>query len=190
MKVELRPLSADDSDRLLAWRNHPEVARYMLVDRPIEPDEHRRWFAGILTDARRRDWIIESDRNPVGLMSLTGIDDVNRRCSWGFYVADPAQRGSGIGASAWFQALCVAFDELGIDKVCSEVLSTNAPVVGLHESFGFRREAYLREHVRRTEGPVDIVGLGLLRREWELCRQEIGRRLKARGLLPDDGMAP
>lgn len=184
MTVSLRPVVESDADRLFVWRNLPEVSRYMLVDRPIEPDEHRRWFGGILVDQTRRDWVIESEGSPVGLMSLTDIDVDNRRCSWGFYLASPQERGRGLGASAWFQALCVAFDELGIDKVCSEVLSTNTSVVALHESFGFRREAYLREHVRHADGPIDVISLALLRREWALCRGSIEARLRERGLLP------
>ena len=35
MTVRLRYLTADDSDRLLAWRNLPEVARWMYSDHEI-----------------------------------------------------------------------------------------------------------------------------------------------------------
>ena len=189
MKVNLRPVVEGDAQRVLAWRNLPGVSRYMLSDRPIEPDEHLQWFTRILDDPRRRDWIIESDRSPVGLMSLTDIDEDNRRCSWGFYLASPTERGKGIGSSAWYQALCVAFDERGMEKVCSEVLSTNIAVVGLHESFGFRREAYLREHVRHGTERIDVVGLALLRREWELCRPGIELRLQQKRLLRAEGDA-
>lgn len=184
MRVRLRPVAEDDSDRLLAWRNSPEVSRYMLTDRRIEPDEHRRWFAESRVDPSRRDWIIESDDRPVGLVYLTDIDHDNRRCSWGFYLAYTADRGRGIGSSAWYLALRSAFDDLGIEKVCAEVLVSNGHVVALHESFGFRRESYLREHIHRSDGTVDVVGLALLRREWEMIRPGIERRLAEKRQLP------
>ena len=44
--VELRPLNSGDKDRMLAWRNSPEVSAYMYTDHLIAPEEHERWFAG------------------------------------------------------------------------------------------------------------------------------------------------
>ena len=48
--VTLRRLRPDDRDRLLAWRNAPEVAAYMYSDHEITAEEHARWFAGIAGD--------------------------------------------------------------------------------------------------------------------------------------------
>ena len=36
----------------------------------------------------------------------------------------------------------------------------------MHEKFGFRREAYYREHCFKNEKPIDVVGLGMLKIEW------------------------
>ena len=60
-QVALRALRPDDKDRLLAWRNSPEVAAYMYTDHQISPEEHARWFAGIEGDPRRAYWVIEMD---------------------------------------------------------------------------------------------------------------------------------
>ena len=77
--VELRPVEESDSERLFTWRNLPEVRQYMFNDGTIRLDGHLRWLAKILVDPTRRDWIIEHDEVPVGLISLTDIDDDNRR---------------------------------------------------------------------------------------------------------------
>ena len=37
--VAMRPLAAGDRDRLLAWRNLPEIARWMYSDHAISPEE-------------------------------------------------------------------------------------------------------------------------------------------------------
>ena len=39
-RVELRPLMPGDKDRLLVWRNSPEVAAYMYTDHRITAAEH------------------------------------------------------------------------------------------------------------------------------------------------------
>jgi UDP-4-amino-4,6-dideoxy-N-acetyl-beta-L-altrosamine N-acetyltransferase len=75
--VELRPIATGDAERLFEWRNLPEVRRYMFTDRPIPREEHDRWFKSVLVDASRRDWIIQADGVPAGLISLTSIDEHN-----------------------------------------------------------------------------------------------------------------
>ena len=42
--VVLRPLAVTDRDRLLTWRNFPEIARWMYSDHAISAEEHARWF--------------------------------------------------------------------------------------------------------------------------------------------------
>lgn len=185
--VELRPVEESDSERLFTWRNLPEVRQFMFNDGEIQRDGHCRWLMKILVDPTRRDWIIEHDELPVGLISLTDIDDANRRCSWGFYVASATLRGQGVGSAAWYQVLQVAFEDLNLEKVCSEVLSTNQSVVALHEKFGFRREAYLRSQVQRPGGRVDVVGLAMLRREWQLSRPGLEEHLLRNEVLRFDG---
>lgn len=80
--------------------------------------------------------------------------------------------------------------EEGPSSTRSRVLVPNIRVVALHESFGFRRESYLREHIRRPDGPVDVVGLALLRRDWEMTRPGIEQMLKDRGMLQAAGEGP
>ena len=185
--VELRPVRKSDSERLFTWRNLPEVRQFMFNDGEIQRDGHCRWLMKILVDPTRRDWIIEHDELPVGLISLTDIDDDNRRCSWCFYVASATLRGHGVGSAAWYQVLQVAFEDLNLEKVCSEVLSTNQSVVAMHEKFGFRREAYLRSQVQRPGGRIDVVGLGMLRDEWQLCRPGIEDHLLRNRVSRSDG---
>src|SRR5260370_32228823 len=81
-RVELRRLEDEDRERILAWRNSPDVRAYMYTDHVIAPQEHAAWFAGIEGDERRRYWIISSDDAPVGLANLYDIDRRNQRCAW------------------------------------------------------------------------------------------------------------
>lgn len=179
--VALRDVALGDSERLLAWRNMPEVSAWMYSDHAISADEHARWFAAALADPRRRYWIIEMDGQPVGLANLADIDRAHRRCAWAYYLADPATRGRGVGSYVEFWMIEHVFSDLGLNKLWCEVLIGNEPVWKLHESYGFRREALFRAHVWKHGEPVDVVGLGLLAADWAERRADRLARLRDKG---------
>ena len=166
MSVSLRPLARQDGPRVLAWRNAPEVARWMYGDHEIGEAEHALWLDAALERADRLYWIVELDAAPVGLANLARIDRALSRCEWAFYLADPAVRGRGVGAAVEYQVLRHVFEAEGLNKLWCEVLAENAGVIRLHERFGFTREALFRDHVRKAGVFHDVVGLGLLAREW------------------------
>lgn len=179
--VRMRPPGPEDSARLLAWRNLPEIRRWMYTDHVISQEEHERWFTGALTDSSRRYWIIDLDGAPVGLANLADYAPAHRRAAWAYYLADPSVRGKGIGAYVEYFVLEHVFGELGLNKLCCEVLIDNEAVWKMHEAFGFRREALFREHIWKNGAPVDVVALGLLAGEWAKIRAASRERLAVRG---------
>jgi UDP-4-amino-4,6-dideoxy-N-acetyl-beta-L-altrosamine N-acetyltransferase len=181
----MRGLRAEDSERLLAWRNSDQVAPYMYSDHRISQDEHDRWFEGLPGRSDCRYWIIELDELPVGLASLSRIDFANRRCEWAYYLASPSTRGRGVGSCVELLVLDHVFGALGLGKLWCEVLIENEAVWKLHESFGFQREALFREHVYKAGRPRDVIGLGLLAGEWRGARPAALARIAAKGYDPE-----
>jgi UDP-4-amino-4,6-dideoxy-N-acetyl-beta-L-altrosamine N-acetyltransferase len=165
--VRLRPMTIADADQVLAWRNDREVARYMIDDRPIAPDDHESWMHAVLASSACRYWIIEAERRAVGLAHLGDINLTHRRCAWGFYVGDVAVRGHGIAPTALSQLLDIAFADFGLERLTAEVIAWNERSLALHERIGFTREGLLRAHVHRDDGIYDVVLLSMLRSEWE-----------------------
>ncbi|HEY3695199.1 UDP-4-amino-4,6-dideoxy-N-acetyl-beta-L-altrosamine N-acetyltransferase [Phenylobacterium sp.] len=180
--IRLRRLEAADSGRVLAWRNLPEIRRWMYTDHLISQPEHDRWFAGALVDGSCCYWIVELDRRPVGLANLADVSPAQKRATWAYYLADPAVRGRGVGAYIEFFVLEHVFTTLGLNKLWCEVLVENEAVWKLHQAFGFQREALLRQHAWKDGVPCDVVGLGLLAAEWAAVREDSRQRLQARGL--------
>jgi RimJ/RimL family protein N-acetyltransferase len=66
------------------------------------------------------------------------------------------------------------------------VLAGNEAVWKLHESFGFVREALFREQVVKNGRFQDVVGLGMLKRDWDVAKPAIEARLRAKGCEPGD----
>jgi len=72
-----------------------------------------------------------------------------------------------------FLALRYVFDDLKLNKLCGEVLSSNGKSIRLHQRLGFSIEGVLREH-HRVDGKFEDVHLfGLLRDEWRRAKNAI-----------------
>ena len=183
MSLHLRRLARDDGARVLAWRNAPQVAVHMYSDHAIGEAEHALWLDGALSRPDRCYWIIELDGAAVGLANLARIEDGASRCEWAFYLAEPAVRGRGVGAAVEYLVLGHVFERLVLNKLWCEVLAVNIAVVRLHERFGFTREALFRDHVRKGGLFHDVVGMGLLRREWPEIKSAAEAQLSRNWLL-------
>jgi len=161
--VRVRPVGEADLARVLAWRNHPDIRRFMLTQHEIPLDEHRRWFERASRDPGRCLLIAEEEGRPLGFVHFIGVapDGV---ADWGFYAAPGAPRGSGrkLGEAA----LDHGFRTLGLHKVCGQALDFNEASIRFHRRLGFREEGVLREQHRLGDAWHDLVCFGLLRREW------------------------
>lgn len=164
--ISLRNMRLEDIERVRAWRNQPEVARYMYTDHEISEAEHARWFGNALDSGDRKYWIIELDGNPVGLADLVDISERHRRASWAFYLADPSVRGRGVGSFTEKFVLRYAFEELGLNKLCCEVLGSNDAVVAMHQKFGFRVDGVLRQQIWKGDLFEDVVSMSITAEEY------------------------
>ena len=168
--IKLRELKAEDIEMVRNWRNSKEVSQYMYTENQITSEQQKKWFEKISKDANAKYWIIEYEDKPLGLVSITEISKVFDSCFWAFYLGDSSVHGAGIGSKIEYNILKYVFEELGLNKLRCEVLTTNPSVIAMHEKFGFRREAYYREHVMKDGQYFDVVGLAMLKREWNMVK--------------------
>ena len=109
------------------------------------------------------------------------IDATQGRAAIARYLAEDAARGLGVGGFTEFKVADHAFGPLGLRKLWSEVLATNAPALASHLASGFQREALFRAHVVKQGQPTDVIGLGLLAADWREHRPKAQARLLAKG---------
>ena len=69
----VRPMTNEDLERVLAWRNHEEVRRYMYTQHEISLIEHSRWFGRASQDSSRHLLVFENDAVPLGFINLHQI---------------------------------------------------------------------------------------------------------------------
>ncbi|MCG2579693.1 MAG: UDP-4-amino-4,6-dideoxy-N-acetyl-beta-L-altrosamine N-acetyltransferase [Marinobacter sp.] len=176
--MPLRPLSETDLDKMLEWRNAPEVRKNMYTSHEITKAEHKSWFDRMKHDDRAR-WYIYSDEDgkAEGVVYFTNYAPRSGSVFWGFYAAPDARRG--VGSRMEIEALEHAFSDLGVHKLNCEVLASNPKVINLHKKFGFVEEGQFREYHFDGEQYVSVVRLGMIDHEWPSNRESARKRLAA-----------
>jgi len=171
-RLLLRPLSAADSDALLAYRSLPEVCRYVPF-RPMGPEDilarlRGPWSCHALAE--------EGDALVLGaeLAGTGGLaGDVMLR--WASaehssgeigYVFNPAHAGRGLATEAAHAVLHLAFDDLGLHRVFARLDARNTASARLATRLGMRQEAHLIENEWFKGEWTDELDFALLRREW------------------------
>ncbi len=160
----VRPMELTDLERVLGWRNYPEVRRYMYTRHEITLEEHTRWFEQNSTDPDRHLLIFELESTPLGFINIHQIAQ-GAIADWGFYAAPDAPKGTGglLGRAA----LHHAFIELGLHKLCGQVLAFNERSIHYHQSLGFTQEGNLRQQHFDGQRYHDVICFGLLTSEWQ-----------------------
>ncbi len=157
----LRLARDGDRDLVLGWRNHPRVRQASFSTGEITPSEHARWWAAVRADPRRRVLVYCHDGAPAGVVTFRLEDD--GAATWGFYLDVDGLTGRGSLLPAWIglerETIAYAFDELGACRLVGEVLARNAPVLALHQRFGFTRTAGYDRDVDGARQPVVEVQL-------------------------------
>lgn len=159
----VRSMNEGDLEAVLAWRNHPDVRRFMHNRHKILLDEHRSWFERCATDPARALLIVEAETGQLGFVQFSGVRPYGV-ADWGFFAVPGSPKGT--GRRLGHAALAYGFGTLGLHKVCGQVLGFNAASLRMHQVLGFREEGRLREHSPIDDTHQDLVCLGLLAREW------------------------
>ena len=171
--LTLVEIEESDLETLMHWRMLPEVTRYMYTEPQLTMEMQNKWFDAINNVQTCKHWIIELDNTKIGTVYLTDIDFQNSRCSWGYYIADTSIRGRGFGKLLEYNIYDFVFNELGLNKLVSEVLEFNERVVKIKEKCGSKIEGVLRQHIRKGNDYHDVVLMGILRDEWLERRSKI-----------------
>jgi UDP-4-amino-4,6-dideoxy-N-acetyl-beta-L-altrosamine N-acetyltransferase len=156
-------MNQGDMDQVLAWRNHPEVRRFMFSQHEISVEEHAKWFARASQDPARHLLMFEIDTSPLGFINIHQIAS-GGTADWGFYVAPDAAKGTGWALGQ--AALLYAFEAAGVNKLCGQTLAFNERSIRFHLNLGFQREGVLRQQHFDGLQYHDVVCFGMLAREW------------------------
>lgn len=152
--VYLRPITLEDTDRIIRWRNSDRVRKNFIDQRPFTRQGHLNWLETRVAMGEVVQFILcetETDR-PVGSVYIRDIDRKNRKGEYGIFIGEADAAGKGYGTLAAKGAIAFARSELKLHKLSLRVFADNAAAVRSYEKAGFHREALLQDEIRNEDG--------------------------------------
>jgi RimJ/RimL family protein N-acetyltransferase len=162
-RVVLTPLVERDREPLFAWINDRDLVVFNAPFSPVSREDHDRWFDEIRAREDIRVFAIReaSEDRLAGSCQLNGIDRERGSCSLQIRIADPADRGRGIGSEAIRLLVERAFDVYGLRTIRLDVFAGNERAIRAYEGAGFRRTGLRTADVVVEGRPLDVIEMEL-----------------------------
>jgi RimJ/RimL family protein N-acetyltransferase len=172
-RLLLRPLTASDTDSLLAYRSLPDVCRYVPFEPMTRQDLLDRiagmWSRTELTDAGQQ-LTLGVEVASTGVLAGDCILMWHSREHAGGeigYVFDPDQAGHGYATEAAHALLGLGFDGLGLRRIVARIDERNEPSARLARRLGMRQEARLVENELFKGEWTTELDFAMLASEWK-----------------------
>lgn len=165
----IRKMKDSDLWRVYEWRNHPSVRKGMFNSHVISKSSHEKWFEKLKNDKNCCLLLIQNNKQPFGFTQLSYLA-CRTIADWGFYVAPNSTRG--LGNILGQRVLEYCFNDLGLHKICGQVLSFNTKSINLHLRLGFQKEGILRNQHLIDNSYYDIYEFGIMNNEWKMKNEK------------------
>ena len=169
-KFYCRKLEVDDLENVMHWRMSQHVTKFLNTDPMLTLDEQKRWFEELGKSGVFYYWIIEVDKIPCGVIYLSDIDMSNKRCTWGYYVAQKQLRSFNLAMSLEMSLYDYVFNKIALNKITGESFCINVVAVKMHELCGCKTDGILRQHIYKNGQYYDVCVQSMLAEDWQNLR--------------------
>lgn len=147
LQIYLRPITMEDTDRIVAWRNSERVRRNFIYQALFTRESHESWMRNQVARGEVIQFIIcekESGR-AVGSVYFRDIDSLNKKAEYGIFIGEADAAGRGIGSEAAQLAVDYARDVMKLHKLMLRVFADNVGAVKSYQKAGFVQEGCLKD---------------------------------------------
>lgn len=171
MVYSVREIEDYDLEKIAKWRMLPEVTKYMPTDPIIDLEKQPEWLKWVRESKDLKKWVIEVNKEPIGVISLSDIDMVEKNCSWGYYIGDKTLSSLKLVLSLEMSLYDYVFDSLGLEELHNEVFSINKGVVQIHLACGSWVEKVIEDEVEKNGQFYSVTHMSITKEKWEELRR-------------------
>ena len=149
-KVYLSAIEEKELGQLREWRNLPEYRKYFREYREISPVMQKKWFENVVNNNNGDIMFGIHDIETNGLLGCCGLCYINwihRYADLSLYIGKDNCYidDEGIAEESCRLLFNYAFDELGLNKIWTEIYEFDNKKFDLYKHMGFKQDGFLRE---------------------------------------------
>lgn len=163
-QIYLRPITIEDTDNVVRWRNDQKIVENFIYRKPISKEEHLSWLHNKVETGQVIQFIIcdlKTDK-PLGSIYLQNFNEESHQAEEGIFLGEEEAYGRGIGTEAAKLVLDYSFQTLKLHKLTARVLSYNQGSRKMHEKAGYRQESYLKDELFLDGKYEDLIFYGAI----------------------------
>ena len=166
-KITLRPITDEDTDRIVRWRNDPAVYENFIFRQPFTPEMHRGWLKNKVATGQVIQYIILAgeESSPVGSVYFRDIDPQHESAEYGIFIGEDWARGVGIGTETAMIFTDFGHRVLRLHRIFLKVLDSNGGAKRSYEKAGFLIEGIFRDMVKLDGRYHDVIFMSKLNPE-------------------------
>lgn len=169
-QVKIRKFNENDIRLKVKWINDSDINKYLHYTLPLEESKTLIWYEKIKDLENRLDCtidVIEDDSiNPVGLIGLLNIENINKKAEFYICLGERKYQGLGIAKKASMELIKQGFDRYNLNKIYLYTEVENIDAQRLFESIGFKKEGLLIEDIIYNSKKIDRFVYGLNRKDF------------------------
>lgn len=165
-KVFLRALDNNDLEYTHKWHSDHELYSSLVGPfRYVSKDAEKMWLLDKTNFSNQEINLmicLEKADKPIGMISLREIDWIAKKGRLtGIVIGEKQNQGQGYGFQALNLLIKHCFEDLGLNRIWTLILSDNEPSRSLFQKCGFQVEGLLRQHAYKHGQFQDVVIVAL-----------------------------
>ncbi len=173
-RVYLRPIMEKDIPLFAKWMNDREVTQFLVISAPITEIAERKWFeekAVSSSDVILS--IVLNDGVVIGIIELGSINWKDGTGTSGCVIGEKEYWGKGFGTEAKMLFLNYIFNNLGIRKVNSNVISNNPRSLEYQKKCGGKKEGVKKKQILKDGVYHDEIIIGTFKKDFQKKWEEM-----------------
>ncbi len=170
MRINLRPITLDDGELIVKWRNDENVRNHCMSRYPVTLESNADFYNEFVKTGKYKQFIVERIEEDLGVVSypiatvyLKDMDYGNKRCELCIFTSNDNEWSSDSQSIAIKMLLNKAFNEYGMHKVYTYVFFRYSNEIELMKKAGFTVETILKDEVMFEQGKYeDVVRLSII----------------------------
>ncbi len=160
--LRLRPITFDDTDLIVKWRNNERVRSNFIYRGEFTADIHKNWMETKVKSGVVIQYIIEDKGRPVGSVYYRDINYSYNSAEFGIFIGEESATGNGVGVRSLKMFLEFGFGYLNLHRVSVRVLSDNTISYKMCSRAGFVKEGIFRDMVMIDGVYRDVVFMAII----------------------------